>query len=298
VPEPHRHRAGSRRPRSQDQIDRILIALEHRRETTLVADAGREAGILEHLLELMINLRSPAQGFSEVRGSDRGDHELLKIRTLPIGVCTAVEDVEHRHRQAICNGASQISKQWQLGCRSRSARDREAYAQNGIGAELALIGRSVCGAQSMIDGTLIERVQVQGSCSENAIDMINRVQHAFTGIAMRILIAQFDRLMNAGRSARWHGGSALGAPGQRDVDLDRGIAARVQNFACVYRSDSTIHLGLLESALRPDDVASIFCSGILQSHGTWKHSRERLSAPPWCAWRSQARPGPQSVGSR
>jgi hypothetical protein len=53
----------------------------------------------------------------------------------------------------------------------------------------------------MIDSALIECVQVQGSRSESTIDMINRVPYAFTAIAMRILVAQFDRLMNAGRSA-------------------------------------------------------------------------------------------------
>jgi hypothetical protein len=48
---------------------------------------------------------------------------------------------------------------------------------------------------------LIERVQVPDGRSEGAIDMIDGVPHAFAGIAMRILVAQFDGLMNAGRSA-------------------------------------------------------------------------------------------------
>ena len=134
-----------------------------------------------------------------------------------------------------------------MGCRRGCARDRETYAENGVGAKFALVRGSVRGAQGTIHSTLVQRLEVPDGLSESVIDVFNGVAHSFPGIAMLIFVAQFDGLMNASRSTRRHGGATLRAANQRDVDLYRGIAAGVQYLACVNRSNSAVHSYLLRS---------------------------------------------------
>ena len=64
-----------------------------------------------------------------------------------------------------------------------------------------------------------------------AIDRRHRLGDAFAEMALRVAIAQLDRLMRAGRSARRNRGAPEGAVLERHIDLDGGIAAAVENFA-------------------------------------------------------------------
>ena len=52
-----------------------------------------------------------------------------------------------------------------------------------------------------------------------------------------IPVAQLNRLMGAGRRTRRHGGTAAGAALERNLDLDRRIAAAVQYFATMNIDD-------------------------------------------------------------
>ena len=58
----------------------------------------------------------------------------------------------------------------------------------------------------------------------------NRLLHALAEIAGLVAVAQFDRLVRAGRSARRHRGAADRTVFEDDVDFDRRVAAAVQNF--------------------------------------------------------------------
>src|ERR1019366_5342466 len=124
-------------------------------------------------------------------------------------------------------------------------RDGEAHAKNGVGADLAFICGAVRRAQGAIHRALVQRVQVADGRGEGAIDMGDGELPPFAGVAKRIVIAQFDGFMDAGRGARWHGGTAPGTAGLRDVDFNRRIAARIQYFARVNRPNSLVHLELL-----------------------------------------------------
>jgi hypothetical protein len=63
------------------------------------------------------------------------------------------------------------------------------------------------------------------------VDGFDRLAHALAEIAALVAVAQFHRLMRAGGRARRHGGAADRTVLQHDIDLDRGIAAAVENFA-------------------------------------------------------------------
>ena len=57
------------------------------------------------------------------------------------------------------------------------------------------------------------------------------LQHALAAVAALVAVAQFHRFAGAGRSAGRHGGPAHGAVLEHHVDLDRRIAAAVEDFA-------------------------------------------------------------------
>ena len=50
-------------------------------------------------------------------------------------------------------------------------------------------------------------------------------------ITRLVAVAQFDRLVRAGRGAGWNGGASARAVLQNDVDLDGRIAAAIEDFA-------------------------------------------------------------------
>ncbi len=82
-------------------------------------------------------------------------------------------------------------------CRGR-ARNRETHAENGVGAEFALVDGSVRGTQRAVDGALVQGIRVMDGRGKRAVDVVDREPDAFSGIAPLILVAQFDRFVNAG----------------------------------------------------------------------------------------------------
>ena len=83
---------------------------------------------------------------------------------------------------------------------------------------------------SSIFGLLLG-VHAADGVEDLAVDGGDRLLHALAEVARLVAIAQFDRLVRAGRGARRHGGAAERAVLQHDVDLDGRIAAAIEDFA-------------------------------------------------------------------
>ena len=64
-----------------------------------------------------------------------------------------------------------------------------------------------------------------------AVDGVDRLLDALAEVARLVAVAQLDRLVRAGRGAGRHGRAAHGAVLEHDVDLDRRVAAAVQDLA-------------------------------------------------------------------
>ena len=114
---------------------------------------------------------------------------------------------------------------------SRSLGDRERDAENGIGAEPALVRRAVEIDHDLVDLHLLLGGHVTQCLEDLAVDGLNRLLHALAEIARRVTVAQLDRFMRAGGSTRGHRRPSQRAVLQHDIDFDRGIAAAIENFA-------------------------------------------------------------------
>ena len=99
---------------------------------------------MQYTLEGVVDLGAPAQALGKARSTHGHDHELLEVDVV-VGVHAAVEDVHHGRGQQMGVDTAQVLVQRQarrLGC---GAGNGQRHAQNGVGAELGLVGRTVRG---------------------------------------------------------------------------------------------------------------------------------------------------------
>src|SRR5690606_12223254 len=77
-----------------------FVGRQVRGETTFVADGGVQAALFQYALQRVENFRAATDCLGSGRGTHRLDHEFLDIDVV-VGVLAAVDDVHHRHRQAV-----------------------------------------------------------------------------------------------------------------------------------------------------------------------------------------------------
>ena len=179
----------------------------------------------------MWKISEPARNASAKLGSaERHDHEFLEVDRV-VGMHAAIDDVHHRHRQKPRRGAADIAVERQVVGDRRRLGDGERDAEDGVGAEPALVRRAVERDHGLVDLDLRLGIHAGERVENLAIDGLDRVLHALAEIALLVAVAQFDGLMRAGRSAGRHGGAAARAVVQHDIDLDGRVAAAVEDFA-------------------------------------------------------------------
>src|SRR5439155_7111553 len=108
----------------------------------------------------------------------------------------------------------------------------EADAEHRVGAEPGLVRRAVERNEGAVDRELVGRVETGQRIEDLAVYGADRLLHAPTPKALAA-IALLDRLMGPGRGPRRHRRATHRAAVERHVDLDRGIAAAVEDLAGV-----------------------------------------------------------------
>ncbi len=212
-----------------DEVERGLGAGQVGREAAFVADVGVVAGVVKLLLQRVEDFGSDPHGLRERGRGNRQDHELLEVDRI-VRVRAAVDDVHHRHRQGARMRAADIAVERQVRLGRRRLGHRQADAQDCVGAQARLVLGAVQLDHRGVERFLLARLQARDSVEDLAVDGIHGLAHALAAIALLVAVAQFDRLMRAGRGAGRHGRTPLGAGFQRDIHLDGGIAPAVQDF--------------------------------------------------------------------
>ena len=129
------------------------------------------------------------------------------------------------------DGAADIAVERQVVGDRRGLRDRKRHAEDRVGAEPGFVGRAVERDHGLVDLGLAFGVHAADGVENLAFDRVDRLAHALAEIAGLVAVAQFDRLMRAGRGARRHRGAAERAVRQHDLDFHGRIAAAVEDFA-------------------------------------------------------------------
>jgi hypothetical protein len=191
---------------------------------TLVAEAGGQALLVEHLLERVVDLGAGTQCLAERRRPDRRDHELLDVH-IGVGVRTPVDDVHHRHRQQVGVGAADVAEQAQLGALRGGLGDGERDAEDRVGAEAGLVGGAVDVEHLLVDQPLLAGLVAEELVDDALLDVVDGLLDALTCVPVGVPVAQLECLEGARRGARRHRGPGDRAVVETDLDLDGRVAA-------------------------------------------------------------------------
>ena len=190
----------------------------------------------QHLLQRVEHLDADAEPLGEGLRADRHHHELLRVHVVG-RVGAAVQDVHHRHGQHPRHGAAEVAVERQAAILRRGAGHRQRHAEDGVGAELALVGRAVGVHHLGVDRDLVGRGHSLQPGPEHLVHVAHGLDDALAHVAARVAVAQLHGLVLAGRRAAGHGRAALGAARQHHLGLDGGIAAAVEDLAGVHFND-------------------------------------------------------------
>ena len=149
----------------------------------------------------------------------------------------AVEDVHHRHRQQVGVRPADVAEQRQVRpsrprpgprrARRRGSRWRRAWPCWAVPSRSSIAwSTSRCSEASKPDQRRADDVE----------DRVDRLADALAAVAVTA-VAQLDRLERAGRGAGGHRGAADRAVVEGHLDLDGGVAARVEDLAGSYGFD-------------------------------------------------------------
>ena len=159
-------------------------------------------------------------------------------------MAAAVEDVHHRHGQHVGVRAAEVAEQRQVGGVGGGAGHGERDAEDGVGAELLLVGAAVDGEHLGVDQALLAGLEAEQLRAELVDDGVDGLLDALAEVAALVAVAALDGLEGAGGRAAGDGGTRERAVVEGDLDLDGGVAARVEDLAGAYGFDAG-HAGLL-----------------------------------------------------
>ena len=143
----------------------------------------------------------------------------------------AVDDVHHRHRKHPALDAADVAVERQAGGLGGGLGHGERDAEDGVGTQPSLVRRAVEGDHRLVDRDLILGIHAADRVEDLVLHRLDGLEHALAVVAALVAVAQLDRLVGAGRGARGHGGAAERTVLEKDIDLDGGVAAAVENLA-------------------------------------------------------------------
>ena len=188
---------------------------------------------MQLLLQRVKDFGAPADRFGKAVRPDRHDHEFLNIDRV-VRVLAAIDDVHHRHGQDMRRNTADIAVEREAACIRRRLGNRHAGAEDRIRTDPALVRRTVERDHRQVDIPLVFGVECPDQhVADLGVHRIHGVDHALAQIPSLVAVAQFYRFMRPGRGTAWHSCTAETPVVEKDVDFDRGIASRIENFACV-----------------------------------------------------------------
>ena len=217
-------------------LERLFVRLEVRSETAFIAHAAAKAGIVQNLLQRVVDLSAPAQRFGKRVGADRHDHELLEVHVV-VGMRAAVQNVHHGRGKQMRVHTADVLVQRKFGGLCSSLRHGQGRAQDGVRAQRALVVGAVDFQHNVVDEALVVGFHANQGVGDFAVHMSNRIERPLAQIATLIAISQLNSLERASRSTRRHSRAAERTVLQHDLNFHGRIAARVENLATEHIDD-------------------------------------------------------------
>ena len=220
------------RDRREDHLEGLGAGADVRSKAPLVAHGRGELLVLEHFLQGVERLNAGAEGVVEGVEAQRHHHEFLHVERV-VGMRAAVDDVHHRGGQQAGGRATEIAIERLAAVLGSGVGHRHRDAEDGVGAEIFLVGRAVEFQHHLVDGGLVERVAALQFLRDPRVDVLDGLEHALAEVDTLVAVTLLPGLVGTRARARRHGRASKRTIGEADVDLDRGVAAAVENLAGV-----------------------------------------------------------------
>ena len=133
-----------------------------------------------------------------------------------------------------------VERQAAGGCRGARAPPCDT-PRMALAPEPRLVRRAVERDQRLVDGGLSRGVAAAQRRGDLAVDVRDGLEHALAEVALRVAVAQLDRLVLAGGGARGDGRCPLAAIREDDPDADGGKAAGIEDLVGTDRLDLGLH---------------------------------------------------------
>src|SRR5581483_3372307 len=198
-------------------------------EAALVAHGGGQAPVVQDLLEHVVDLGAPLEGFVEAGRAHGHDHELLEVDGV-VGVGAPVDHVHHGHGQDVGVGPAHVAVDGQLQLVGRGLGHGQAGAEDGVGAQACLVRGAVQVDEGGVHAPLVQGLHALDGAGDLVVDVAHGGGHALAHPG-RAAVPQLDRLELPGGRPRGHDGAPLGPRVEEDLDLDGGVAPGVEDLA-------------------------------------------------------------------
>ena len=124
------------------------------------------------------------------------------MSTLESGVGAAIEDVHHRPLgQDVGARAADVLEEVQAGGLGGGLGGGQGDAEDGVGAELALVGGAVELEHEAVEAALVGGVEADDLGGDDVVDVGDRLLDALAQVAALVAIAQLDGLEGTGGGA-------------------------------------------------------------------------------------------------
>jgi hypothetical protein len=126
--------------------------------------------------------------------------------------------------------------------KSGSAQASAAARQDRVGAERRLHLGAVELDHEAVDLGLLARVHPEDLGRDRLVHVLHGLEDALAPVALLISVAQLERLARAGRGAGGDARAGRRSALEKTLDLDRGVAAGIEDLAGVNAFDC-VHVG-------------------------------------------------------
>mmetsp|Transcript_14093 Transcript_14093/g.37517 ORF Transcript_14093/g.37517 Transcript_14093/m.37517 type:complete len:501 (-) Transcript_14093:189-1691(-) len=209
-----------------------LLRVARRGEAALVADERRVAAVLllDDALQGVVALTSHTHRLLEGGGADWNDEVLLEGK-LVAGMRAAVDHVEARHGQgqlvAVARQLREVLVKRDALPLGRRLGRSHGHAEDGVGAQLALVRRAVELAHLLVQGSLLTHIHALDARVQNRVHSLDGLCHALAEVPTLVLVPELASLVDAGGGARGNSCTGHNATLGDQVHLDGGIATAV-----------------------------------------------------------------------
>ena len=213
----------------------------------------------------MVDLNASAQSLGVGVEAVRGNHVLLNVGG-EVSVSATVHDVHVRDRQDVAIGAADVAVQRQACGLSGGVQSGQGNAEDGVGAQLALVRGAVELDHQVVEGALISGIHADDLRSDDLVHGLDRVENTLAAVDGLVAIATLPSLGLTGGSTRGNQTLALSTVFGLQVDLNGRVATGIQNLTCVHAFNCCHNYSLKRLCILNDIHKSSAICGRCEQH--------------------------------